>query len=1845
MRLDVDNMSYEYWKNVYGVKTGLTEDVIFKSMKQRKHMLFMGISIFWRHAAYVRMCDLFDDNNFFIFDDESVRISSVSKMPFRKNPRDSLNMCSKSNPNKSLSRTVHKWLPKLQRFTEPVAKWFPRVEHCPDLSLDHRFGMFKAYTGNRVLLTNFVEKFLGTVRFGNNDFAVIAGYGDVVIRSMTIKKVYYVEGLGHNLFSVGQFYDKGLEDEVVSLLKKEKANLDLIESLKSKGFESSENVIFESKNQSENDCQVVEKGCDQVENLNVIAPDLDTFSSVRRPKYSGVIWKKKWSSNTSNVDLSSVSHSKLNKGVKRYSRKDLLSCNNSHFGETSSADVCIDAMNVSCNYRLCDLFDENNLFIFDAESVGKFQIVQIYLWIIDSGCSKHMTGNRVLLTNFVEKFLGTVHFGSNDFAVIAGYGDVFIGSMTIKKVYSVEGLGHNLFSVAQFYDKGLEVAFRKSTCFVRNEDGVDLLIDDCSSNLYTIALIEVALNSSTCLLAKASSSQSWLWHQCLSHLNFATINNLVKNNLVQGLPKMKFKKGHLCSACEQGKIHRKHHMSKTAFASSKPLYLLHMDLCGPMRIERDIRVFVGYSKESASFRIYNKQTRKIHESVNVNFDEILEMACKQFSLEPGLFNFNETGKSSNPLVSQVSDTSKKDLEDLFQKFYDEYFDSSKIMKSSTMNVKTSNVKIPSNEEEEVGVPSSNTQLVSNNMVPNVDEASTSHNVFNEFLEDAYFDARTLFHDLSNVHTFYQPYPHEKKWTKEHPFHKIIGDPKSSVRTRGQLANSCLLSSFKHANVAEALRDANWVSAMQDELDQFARLKYDGRNEIIYRASSKSISNGIFINQSKNILYILKRFGMENCDTVSTPMVEQAKIKLDLHGKPVDHTDYRSMIGPLMCVTSSIPDIMFATCLCARYQANPNEHQVSAVKTIFHYFKWTINLGLWYLEDSGFDLTAYSDADHAGCHLDRKKSEYVAVSGCCAQVLWMRTQLADYGFFYDKVPIYCDLKNAIAISCNPVQHTRTKYIDVRIEIDLPRSLPSHLGKLSLAPYTPQQNGVAESKNRALKEMVNSMLSYSGLSEGFWEEAMLTACYLLNRVPNKRNKTTPYELWYKKRPNLSFLRVWGCRAVVRLSGTKRKTLCEKGIDCIFVGYAKHSKAYRFYIIEPNDSVSINSIIESRDAIFDENRFSSIPRPNVFLPLFTATALNFSRLRHASRFSPYTPQQNGVAERKNKALKEMVNSMLSYSVEGSRDHVGSQYSYCFSIEEDPRTYNEAMQSRDAAFWKEAIDDEIGSILENNTWVLSDLPPGYKLLGCKWIFKRKMKVDGTIEKFKARLVIQGFRQKEGIDYFDTYAPVARITTIRLLLALEAIHNLVIHQMDVKTTFLNGDLEKVYMKQPEGFVMPGNEHKVCKLVKSLTDQNQVDKTKKFLSSRFSIKDMGEANVILVEKLKPNTGKPVDLLEYSRAIGCLMYAMISTRPDIAYDVGRLSRFTSNPSRQHWKAITRVFKFILYEWMGVLAWGMCHFMGFQEANMHTRSTMEFEFVALAAAGKEAEWLRNLIHKIPIWPKPIAPISIRCDSAPTMAMAYSQIYNGKSRHLCVRHSVVRELIRNDEELTEIDIKRMDADDQAIQTILLGLPEDVYEVVDSYETAKEIWERVRQMMKENIASNLKFINNLQPEWKRHVTIVRQTKNIHEADFTQIYDFLKMNSDENGGIQVAQNAGQNAGVQSGANQNGFVVVPGIANQNGTCNVVAIRAEGTRNGNQARCYNCRGLVHIARNCTARPRRKDASYLQTQLLIAQKEKAGTQLQAKEFDFMAAAGDLDEIKDVNANCILMANLQHASISGT
>ncbi|GJU50505.1 retrovirus-related pol polyprotein from transposon TNT 1-94 [Tanacetum coccineum] len=211
-------------------------------------------------------------------------------------------------------------------------------------------------------------------------------------------------------------------------------------------------------------------------------------------------------------------------------------------------------------------------------------IVQLILFIVDSGCTKHMTGNLTLLCNFVEKYLGTVRFGNDQFAPILGYGDLVQGNITINRVYYVEGLNHNLFSVGQFCDADLEVAFRKSTCFVRDLQGNDLLTGNRGSDLYTISLQETTSSTPICLMAKASPTQAWLWHRRLSHLNFDYINLLSKKDVVIGLPKLKYVKDQLCSSCEVSKAKRSSFKTKTVPSSKGRLNLLHMDLCGPMRV-------------------------------------------------------------------------------------------------------------------------------------------------------------------------------------------------------------------------------------------------------------------------------------------------------------------------------------------------------------------------------------------------------------------------------------------------------------------------------------------------------------------------------------------------------------------------------------------------------------------------------------------------------------------------------------------------------------------------------------------------------------------------------------------------------------------------------------------------------------------------------------------------------------------------------------------------------------------------------------------------------------------------------------------------------------------------------------------------------------------------------------------------------------------------------------------------------------------------------------------------------------------------------------------------------------
>nr|GEZ54232.1 retrovirus-related Pol polyprotein from transposon TNT 1-94 [Tanacetum cinerariifolium] len=286
-------------------------------------------------------------------------------------------------------------------------------------------------------------------------------------------------------------------------------------------------------------------------------------------------------------DIASVPNSKL------YVNSDLqcVTCNGCLFSDNHDSCVLkfINSVNARNAYPLTRITTIAKVPLrkpIPLESnTSKPVVVQIVLWYLDSGCSKHMTRDRSQLTNFVNKFLGTVKFGNDHVAKVMGYGDYKIGNVTISRVYFVEGLGHNLFSVGQFCDSDLEVAFRQHTCFIRNLKGVDLLSGSRGNNLYTLSLGDMMASLPICLLSKASKTKSLLWHRRLSHLNFGVINHLARQGLVRGIPKLKFKKDHLCSACAVGKSKKKSHKPKSEDTNQEKLYLLHMDLCGPMRVK------------------------------------------------------------------------------------------------------------------------------------------------------------------------------------------------------------------------------------------------------------------------------------------------------------------------------------------------------------------------------------------------------------------------------------------------------------------------------------------------------------------------------------------------------------------------------------------------------------------------------------------------------------------------------------------------------------------------------------------------------------------------------------------------------------------------------------------------------------------------------------------------------------------------------------------------------------------------------------------------------------------------------------------------------------------------------------------------------------------------------------------------------------------------------------------------------------------------------------------------------------------------------------------------------------
>nr|GEW47815.1 retrovirus-related Pol polyprotein from transposon TNT 1-94 [Tanacetum cinerariifolium] len=644
-----------------------------------------------------------------------------------------------------------------------------------------------------------------------------------------------------------------------------------------------------------------------------------------------------------------------------------------------------------------------------------------------------MTGNLKLLCNFVEKFLGTVRFGNDQFAPILSYGDLVQGNVTINRVYYVEGLNHNLFSVGQFYDADLKVAFRKSTCFVRDLQVNDLLTGNRRPDLYTISLQESTSSTLLCLMAKATPTQAWLWHRRLFHLNFDYINLLSKKDIVIGLPKLKQDEG------KGGSVHTG-------------------------GILDSVKGISGLQQENN----------------DDNYDNPDPIPQRQ-----------DVSSSADADVP-----SQQELDLLFGPLYNEFFNagsnpSTNIQSTSTASTHTNvHAEENNNDQAKEGEQLQDDEFTNHFCAPAHEQAeSSSHNIDPEIcmfaltvsttepknIKEAMVDSAWIEAMHEELHQFDRlqvqelvDKPFGKSiiklkwlWKNKKDEDQIVIRNKARLVAKGyaQEVGIDVEESFalvarleavwifiayethksfpifqmdvKTAFLNGPLKEEQALRVWYDKLLKFLTLKGFTKGLQIHQSPS-----GIFINQAKYTLEILHKHGMDKGQSIGTPMATKPKLDADLSGNPIDQTDYRSKIGSLMYLTSSRPDIVQAVCFCARYQSRPTKKHLKEVKRIFRYLRGIVHMGLWYPKGSSFELTAFSDADHAGCINSRKstfggiqflcdklvswmskkqnciamssaEAEYLALSTSCAQVMWMRTQLQDYGVNYNKIPLYYD----------------------------------------------------------------------------------------------------------------------------------------------------------------------------------------------------------------------------------------------------------------------------------------------------------------------------------------------------------------------------------------------------------------------------------------------------------------------------------------------------------------------------------------------------------------------------------------------------------------------------------------------------------------------------------------------------------------------------------------------------------------------------------------------------------------------------------------------------------------------
>ena len=678
-----------------------------------------------------------------------------------------------------------------------------------------------------------------------------------------------------------------------------------------------------------------------------------------------------------------------------------------------------------------------------------------------------------------------------------------------------------------------------------------------------------------------------------------------------------------------------------------------------------------------------------------------------------------------------------------------------------------------------------------------------------------------------------------------------------------------------------------------------------------------------------------------------------------------------------------------------------------------------------------------------------------------------------------------------------------------------------------PYRQHQNGIAERFNRTIQEMTKTLMTHANLPKGYWEEASKTAAYLRNRCVTSKHEMTPHEALLGSKPDVSNLRTWGCRAYAVIPEELRRKLTDRSVEAILVGYAEKQKAYRLV------NLKTRRLFLSKDVRFNENILGYENDSEAHID------------ENEMILKEYKIDENtlGTNETKESMINQQEEDDCKNDEQRRSARVRAQPARYFEeyanlLDSEPLTREEAISSPAAKQWESAMKDEYDSLMKNNTWTLTELPIGRKVIGTKWVFKLKRDDDGNPTRYKARLVAQGFRQVPGLDFQETFAPVMSTTSLRILLSHAAHKNLEIHQMDVETAYLNGTIdEEIYVKQPSGFEVYGHEDKVYRLNKAIyglrqsgrawwltiskflkdlgfscltsdpcvfrmkvkddaitigiyvddlilisRDQSTVSIIKGKLNQRFRMKDLGDVAFLLgmkivrdrdartidisqrafVERILDQFGmteaKPVstpmpvkNYLEkagneeietrfpYRQAVGALMYAAVTTRPDIMAAVTNVARFCSKPTNNHTDALKRILRYLRGTTsIGIKLGGMDEptleayadsdwgndpndrrsTTGFillygGPISWKTRrqptvalSSTEAEYMALASAVQETTWTRTFLAEIQL--QQSAPTIVHQDNQGAIAIAHNVTTSRRSKHIDIRHHYLREKI---------------------------------------------------------------------------------------------------------------------------------------------------------------------------------------------------------------------------------------------